>query len=109
MGTEGAERTATGICPGCGERKGVLRDGKMAVHKVDSGLVKGARVRCSGAHQPPQEVCTRRNQGSERIGMGCPLCGHSNILHPGNQTGVSECVVCQLQFEIRSLRAEKVS
>jgi len=110
MGTEGSERTATGICPGCGERKGVLRDGKMAVHKVDSTLVKGTRVRCSGAHQAPKEVCTRRNQGTDQIGAACPLCDHSNLLHPGNSNrGISQCQLCMVQFEVKMLRAERAS
>jgi len=53
MTTLGVERTATGTCRFCGEKKGLRRDGRIAVHKTGEGE---ARMRCPGYGQRPKDV-----------------------------------------------------
>jgi hypothetical protein len=43
-----AERTKTGVCPGCMKQKGVRKDGKMAAHSIGEGP---ERKRCPGYGQ----------------------------------------------------------
>lgn len=49
----GHERTQTGVCRGCGQVKGLRKDGTIAVHKVDKD---GERFRCVGYARRPKGV-----------------------------------------------------
>lgn len=55
------------------------------------------------------EVCTRWVGERDVIGAACPVCGHSDFVHPGRANpgaGLESCVVCEL-LELRDLLKEK--
>jgi hypothetical protein len=67
-----------------------------------------SRVRGDGMTREPGKVCTRFTQPFEIIGSACPLCGHTNLVHPmtsRNRTLDGECLLCRLEERIRYLES----
>ena len=55
--------------------------------------------------QQPPAVCRRRSSMSERVGAACPVCDHTNLVHPnpGNPS-LTGCVLCELLEVLRGAR-----
>lgn len=51
----------------------------------------------------PQVLCRRPASGTERVGAACPLCGHTNYVHPQSYAnpGLTACVICEMQEHVR--------
>jgi hypothetical protein len=49
----GVERMQTGTCRGCGEVKGLRKNGTVAVHKA---MINGEWVRCPGYLRHPKGI-----------------------------------------------------
>lgn len=50
---------------------------------------------------PPEGACTRGTAGHDMIGAACPVCGHTNLVHPGlSNPSLSSCAVCQILLAI---------
>lgn len=45
---------------------------------------------------PHPDVCTWSASPSEMIGLACPNCGHTNLVHGSPQNKLNECALCRL-------------
>jgi DNA-directed RNA polymerase subunit RPC12/RpoP len=94
----------------CHHRTGTLADRMTKFHFCcpgDCELVENVLPRPS-VRTALLDICTSSISPGAMIGVACPSCGHSDLVHPGiHNPTVDACLLCMLQVAVD--RAEEGS